>query len=173
MMDLLGDRLGPLLLQFPYMNKSKFRSLGFFLERLKPFLQDLPKGYKWAVEIRNKNWLSEKFYSVLRQYRVALALVDHVWMPRPHEYFDAGDPVTANFSYIRWIGDRKGIEEQTIRWDRVIVNREHETEEWIPVIRQMLKRRIHLVGYFNNHYAGWAPGSIELFDRMWKKSGNG
>lgn len=32
--DLPGDRLGPLLLQFPYWNKARFRSLGFFLERL-------------------------------------------------------------------------------------------------------------------------------------------
>jgi len=168
-MDLLGDRLGPLLLQFPYLNKTKFRSLGFFLETLTPFLKDLPKGYRWAVEIRNKNWLSEKLYVVLRQYGVALALVDHAWMPRPQEYFDAGDPVTADFSYIRWIGDRKGIEQQTTRWDRMIVNREDEMEEWIPVIRQILKRRICVMGFFNNHYAGWAPGSIELFERMWKK----
>jgi len=63
-MDLLGDWLGPLLLQFPCMNKQKFRGVGFFIEKVKPFLQDLPKGYKWAAEIRNKNWLSEKFYSV-------------------------------------------------------------------------------------------------------------
>ncbi len=172
-MDVLGDRLGPLLLQFPYMNKQKFRGLGFFLERLLPFLNELPKGYKWAMEIRNRSWLSEKFYSVLREHGVALALVDQVWMPRPHEYFDAGDPITANFSYIRWIGDRKGIEEQTTRWDRVIMNREHEMGEWIHVIRQMLKRRIQIMGYFNNHFAGFAPGSIELFDRMWKKYGDG
>ena len=72
---------------------------------------------------------------------------------------------------IRWIGDRKGIEEQTTRWDRVIMNREHEMGEWIHVIRQMLKRRIQIMGYFNNHFAGFAPGSIELFDRMWKKYG--
>jgi hypothetical protein len=45
-------------------------------------------------------------------------------------------------------------------------------EEWIRVIRQMLKRRIQIMGYFNNHFAGWAPGSIELFDRMWKKHGD-
>jgi uncharacterized protein YecE (DUF72 family) len=169
-MDSLGARLGPLLLQFPYFNKSVFRGLGFFLERLIPFLENLPKGYKWAVEIRNKNWLGEKFYSVLREHGVALALVDHLWMPRPHEYFEAGDPVTAGFSYIRWIGDRKGVEEQTTRWDRVIVDREHEMDEWIRVIRQILKRHIQIVGFFNNHYAGFAPGSIKLFNEIWVNS---
>jgi len=172
-MDLLGDRLGPLLLQFPYFNRQKFRGVGFFLERLQPFLDNLPKQYRWVVEIRNKTWLSEKLYSVLRQHGVALALVDHAWMPRPHEYFEAGDPVTANFSYIRWIGDRKGIEEKTQRWDQVIIDREDDMQIWIPIIRQLLKRRIQVMGFFNNHYAGFAPGSIKLFNEIWEKFGNG
>jgi len=169
-MDLLGDKLGPLLLQFPYFNKKAFRGVGFFIERLVPFLKTLPKSYKWAVEVRNKGWLSEKLYSVLRQHGVALALVDHAWMPRPHEYFEMGDPVTADFTYIRWLGDRKAIEEQTTRWDRIILNREPEMQEWIPIIGKLLKRRIQIMGYWNNHYAGFGPGSIELFMRMWKKS---
>ncbi len=171
-MDLLGDRLGPLLLQFPYFNKHKFRGLGFFLERLQPFLDHLPKQYRWAVEIRNKTWLSEKLYSVLRQHDVALALVDHAWMPRPQEYFEAGDPITANFSYLRWIGDRKGIEEKTQRWDQLIIDREDEMQMWIPIIRQLQDRRIQVMGYFNNHYAGFAPGSIKLFNEVWEKFGN-
>ncbi len=93
-------------------------------------------------------------------------------MPRPKEYFEAGYPITADFSYIRWIGDRKGIEEQTTRWDRVIVNRESEMEEWIPVIRQILKRRIQVMGFWNNLWQGHAPGSIELLERMWKRLGD-
>jgi hypothetical protein len=46
-------------MQTPIFAIFPFRALSFFLERLKPFLDDLPKGYKWAVEIRNKIWLSE------------------------------------------------------------------------------------------------------------------
>lgn len=168
-MDLLGDRLGPLLLQFPYFNKQSFRGVGFFLEKLVPFLGDLPKKYRWAVEIRNKSWLSEKFYSVLRQHGVALALVDHVWMPRPRDYFDLGDPITADFTYILWLGDRKGIEAQTMRWEKVILDRQDEMKEWFPFIDKILERRIQIMGYFNNHYAGFAPGSIELFTDLWTR----
>ena len=80
-----------------------------------------------------------------------------------------GDPVTADFTYIRWLGDRKGIEEQTTRWDRIILNREPEMQEWIPIIGKLLNRRIQVMGYWNNHYAGFGPGSIDLFMRMWKK----
>lgn len=170
-MDLLGDKLGPLLLQFPYFNKQAFRDLGFFLERLEPFLNILPKQYQWTVEIRNKAWLSEKLYALLRAHGVALALVDQAWMPRPQEYFDIGDPITAVFTYIRWLGDRKAIEAQTTRWDRVIVNREGEMQEWIRVMRPIIRRGISILGYFNNHFQGFGPGSIRLFRELWEKSG--
>src|SRR5882757_2687582 len=53
-MDALGDKLGPLLFQFGYFNKSKFKSGVEFLALLKPFLKKLPKDYKFAIEIRNK-----------------------------------------------------------------------------------------------------------------------
>jgi uncharacterized protein YecE (DUF72 family) len=78
------------------------------------------------------------------------------------------DLVTADFAYVRWLGDRKVIEEQTQHWDRIIINREDEMRIWIPVIRQLLKRRIQVMGYFNNHYAGFGPGSIELFGKVWE-----
>jgi uncharacterized protein YecE (DUF72 family) len=65
-MDLLGPKLGPLLIQLPYFNKEKFNGLESFLRVLEPFLSSLPKDHQWTVEIRNKNWLGERFFSVLR-----------------------------------------------------------------------------------------------------------
>ena len=53
-MDILGEKLGPLLFQFPYFNKTKFASGAEFLGRLRPFLKKLPRGCRFAVEIRNK-----------------------------------------------------------------------------------------------------------------------
>lgn len=59
-MDLMGDKLGPLLFQFGYFNKTAFKSGKEFLARLAPFLKKLPKGYRFALEIRNKQWLTAK-----------------------------------------------------------------------------------------------------------------
>src|SRR5688572_12448162 len=56
--EILGDRLGPLLLQFPYFNKASFASRAQFDKLLFPFLKALPQDFKFAVEIRNKNWIS-------------------------------------------------------------------------------------------------------------------
>jgi hypothetical protein len=46
-----------------------------------------------------------------------------------------------------------------------------EMETWIPIIRRLLKRGIRILGFFNNHYAGFAPGSINLFHEVWERMG--
>src|SRR6266481_6044277 len=75
-METLGEKLGPLLFQFGKFDKFAFKTLDDFLVRLIPFLRKLPKDRKFAVEIRNKNWLVPKFVDALREYSVALALID-------------------------------------------------------------------------------------------------
>jgi uncharacterized protein YecE (DUF72 family) len=91
-MDLLGEKLGPLLFQFGYFNKRAFRSLGGFLTRLEPFLKRLPSGYRFALEVRNKSWVDARLAEVLGSRNVALALVDHAWMPRPTVVLEKLDP---------------------------------------------------------------------------------
>ncbi len=104
--DALEEKRGPILLQFPYFNRKAFADAAAFLARLKPFLEQLPPGPRFSVEVRNKNWLGQELYDLLRKHRVALALIDHPWMPRPQEWFARGDALTADFTYVRWLGDR-------------------------------------------------------------------
>jgi uncharacterized protein YecE (DUF72 family) len=167
-MDALDDKLGPLLLQFPYFNKSAFASSKDFVARLRLFLKRLGGStVRYAVEIRNKAWLDERFADLLREHKVALALIDQAWMPRPHEIFEKFDPITANFAYLRLLGDRKGIEAVTNTWDKTIVDRAAEVQEWVKYCQQVVKRGVKLYVYANNHYAGHAPATVRLFRELW------
>ena len=168
-MDALGEKLGPLLFQFGYFNKKVFIGVNDFLARLIPFLQKLPKGYKFAVEIRNKSWLVPQFIEVLRERGVALALIDQAWMPRPAKWFEKFDPITADFTYVRWLGDRKAIEEQTKVWNKIIVDRKPDLAEWVEVLKTVHKRNIQILAFANNHYAGYGPGTIEQFRQLWRR----
>jgi uncharacterized protein YecE (DUF72 family) len=168
-MELLGDKLGPIVLQFPYFNRSKFKSGGEFLKLLDAFLKQVPKNHRFAVEIRNKSWLDARFAGTLREHNVALVLQDQSWMPRPTQLFEQFDPITADFTYVRWLGDRKGIEKQTKVWNETIVDRHGELEEWARILRKVHKRKIQIFAYANNHYAGYAPGTVELFRGMWRR----
>jgi uncharacterized protein YecE (DUF72 family) len=168
-MDCLGEKLGPLLLQFGYFNKKAFVGINDFLARLRPFLKKLPKDHKFAVEIRNKNWLVPQFVEIVREGGVALALIDQSWMPRPAQWFERFDPITADFTYVRWLGDRKGIEEQTKTWDKVIVDRRAELSEWADILGKVHKRKIQIYAYANNHYAGNGPATVEMFRQLWRR----
>jgi uncharacterized protein YecE (DUF72 family) len=168
-MEALGGKLGPMLFQFPYFNRTVFKSADEFLARLGNFLKKLPEGRKFAVEIRNKHWLDTRFAGTLREHNVALVLQDQAWMPRPADLFKRFDPVTADFSYVRWLGDRKGIEQQTKTWDRVIVDRSRELREWVSVVFKISGRGIPVFAYANNHYAGHAPATVRQFEELWKE----
>ena len=159
-MDILGDKLGPLLLQFPY----GFKSDQF--ENLERFLPTLPSGYRFVVEVRHKSWLGDPFFDLLEKHGVPLALIDHPWMPRL-------DRLTGPYAYVRWLGDRKGIEKKTKTWNEVIVDRTKALGWWAERIRDMTARGIDVYGYFNNHYAGYAPGSLEQFLRILEGSDAG
>ena len=168
-MDELGDRMGPLLFQFPYFKRDTFPSLETFLERLRPFLAQLPGGRPYALEVRNRAWVSAPLLDLLRGHGIAYAIIDHPWMSTIEELLKMQDPLTANFAYVRWLGDRKGIEKRTKTWEKLIVDRTAEMERWCPALARLLTRDIHVWGYFNNHYAGHAPGSIQLLREIWRK----
>jgi len=165
----LAEKLGPLLFQFPYFNRKAFPGIEGFLERLRPFLKKLPAGFQFALEVRNKNWLGPQLSEVLRDRGVALTLIDHPWMPPPAEWLRRAHPFTAAFTYLRWLGDRKGIEEETTTWDKVIVNRRRELSEWVTLCREFARRRINIFAFANNHYAGHAPATVRLFRELWEK----
>jgi uncharacterized protein YecE (DUF72 family) len=166
-MALLGNKLGPILLQFPYFGKEAFKTGDEFLARLKPFLAKLPNGYRFALEIRNKYWLDERFADTLREHNVALALQDQSWMPLPHQM--KFDFITADFTYVRLLGDRKEIEKQTKIWDKVIVDRSKELRSWVDVCQQSIKRAVSTFVYANNHYAGHSPATVAQFLKLWNE----
>ncbi len=169
-MDRLGDKLGPLLLQFRYFRKEEFPDPNPFIDRLERFLPSLPRDRRYAVEVRNKTFVTARLLDVLRLNRAALALIDHPWFFGVDQVMKKGDVLTADFAYIRWLGDRKGIEARTTRWDRMIVDRRRDLRRWIPALRGLLGRGTTIYGYFDNHYAGYAVGSIELFREMWQEA---
>jgi uncharacterized protein YecE (DUF72 family) len=75
----------------------------------------------------------------------------------------------ADFAYIRWLGDRKGIEEKTKTWDKTIIDRSAELREWVDVCRKISGRGVPIFAFANNHYAGNGPATVRLFQELWKE----
>jgi uncharacterized protein YecE (DUF72 family) len=172
-MDILGPKLGPLVFQFPLFDRWKFSKQDSFLAVLTPFLKKLPTDHKFVIEIRNKTWLDRRFADVLREHNVALALTDTSFMPRPWEMKEKFDLITADFAYVRWLGDRKGIEKQTTTWDKTVVDRIDDLKNWVELLRGLVtdKRIRKILAFMNNHYSGHAPAGVKLFKQLWTNHG--
>ncbi len=167
-MRLLGPRLGPLVLQFPYFNREAFPSAGPFLERLDRFLAALPRpGFAYGVEVRNKAWVTAAFRAVLARHGAILVLVDQAWMPHGDEVEQRFDPVTGPLAYVRLLGDREAIERVTKTWEREVLDPGPRLERWARLLVRLMDRGVKSLVYVNNHYAGHAPTTVRrLRDRF-------
>ncbi len=158
----LGNKLHSVLLQFGYFNKRTFATAKPFFDRLDAFLSQLPDPTRIAVEIRNKSWLCDDFFDLLRSHGTAFALTEHAWMPRLEQLLEQFDCVTGSFAYVRLIGDRKGIEEITTSWDRVVVDRQERIAQIARALSGIMPEK-DVVTFINNHFAGHAPASCQDF----------
>ena len=148
----LGEKLGPLLLQFP----ASFRRTEASATVLGEFLRDIPKGFRIAAEFRSQSWHVEATASSLRAHGVAMAWTDWRDLPPFRE-------VTADFLYVRWLGHREDI----TRYDRIQIDRTDELADWERTCRELPGTVRDVFGYFNNHWAGHSPASArELLRRL-------
>ena len=160
-MRFLGTRCGPLVLQFPFFNRSAFKGPEPFLDRLDAYLATLPAGFRWAVEVRNADWIAPPLLEVLRRRKAALVLVDLAYMPHPADLAERLDPVTTDFAYLRLIGDRAAVEAKTRVFDRTVLDQGPRLARHATLIKGLLARDIEVHAFANNHYAGYAPETIE------------
>jgi uncharacterized protein YecE (DUF72 family) len=163
----MGAKLGTLLIQFPYFNRSAFPSDGPFLERLEPFLRDLPKeGFRYAVEVRNKAWLKRDLADILRRHGVSMVLVDQAWMPHGDEVTEKLDVMTGPACYVRLLGDRKHIESLTKTWEKEVLEHRGRMQRWARLVVGMMAKGVRTFVYVNNHYAGHAPATVRRLKAM-------
>jgi len=182
----LGPRLGVLLLQFGYVARGRdaqeHETGARFIDRLDAFLRQVQVGdFRLAVEVRNARWLRQELVDLLRSHRVALVLNNYYTMPDIDETLRQIDPVTADFLYVRFLGDRRRMDEHVAgliaagdkqrRWNELLWDRRAETGRWVAQLKKLAHRRAvgEVYVLFNNHYAGYAPGSLGLFARAWKE----
>jgi uncharacterized protein YecE (DUF72 family) len=143
----LVDRLGPLLLQLP----PSFTVEGMGV--LEDFLKGLPEGFRYAVEVRHRSWLGSDLPEMLRERGVALTLIDYPRMPRM-------DEATADFSYIRWLGNRREFPSGHTHPKK---DRDDDLLWWSERVGSFLSEGRVVFAYANNHYQNHSPSTVERF----------
>ena len=125
--------------------------------------------------------LGNRLGPLLMQFAyVALVLNHYYTMPDLVEMRQRLDPQTTDFLYVRFLGDRRKMDDHVEEliaaskkekhWDRIVWERRAEVETWAQNIKEMVAQRpgIELFVFFNNHFAGYAPGTLAHFAQAWK-----
>lgn len=142
--ELLGDKLGPLLLQFPPAFTAKH------LPDLADYLKKLPKQHRYVVEVRNKTWQSPEFTDLLQENDVALAGTEKL-------NAEVGE-VTEDFVYMRWEGDRKAVNGLK---GEIEVDRKADLQAWADKLKPVLDGGVEVFGYFGKYYSGLPPSDVQ------------
>lgn len=90
-------RTAALILEFGTFSQKAFPDLPTFLDSLDPFLAALPPEFRYAVEIRNAEFLERDYFSCLRNHGVAHVFNAWSRMPELGRQLAIPDSVTANF----------------------------------------------------------------------------
>jgi len=96
----LGGKLGPLLLQFPPQGGDVTRRPEAFADRLHGFLDALPRGPRYVVELRDERLLTDRYRAALQATGAQHGYVAHPRMPsiaRQRELAPPRGPTTARW----------------------------------------------------------------------------
>jgi len=132
----LGGKLWCFLIQLPPKCDCNYDNLESFFGMLDPM-------FRYAVEFRNPSWLRNETWDLLKKYDVAYTIVDEPLLP-PEVH------LTTDFAYFRWHGKGQNI------WFDYRYSTE-ELDKWVSRIRETSKSVKKVIGFFNNHYHGYAP----------------
>lgn len=156
----LQSKLGPVMFQFEYLNKQKMRGQSEFLDKLAHFVDKIPKGLLYAVEIRNPNYLNERYFEFLRTSKLSHVFLQGYYMPPIFEVFGQNKALLGDNVVIRLHGsDRKGIEESTgKKWNEIVEPKDDDIGRVVSMLAE-LEANTYL--YVNNHFEGSAPRTID------------
>ncbi|MEF8844535.1 MAG: DUF72 domain-containing protein [Bacteroidales bacterium] len=139
--ELLGDKLGPFLVQLPGSMKKD-------AQRLREWLEFMPK-YRYAFEFRNEQWFDEDIFEILKEYDAALVYSHSTEFPTDLK-------CTASFMYLRFHGPDKPYYS---KYSREQLENEYEK------IRLFLNDCSEIYTFFNNTYKAYAIENA----RLWKE----
>ncbi len=159
------DRVATLIFEFGTFNKSTFPTPEDFLARLDPFLSALPRGFRYAVEIRNPEYLSPGYFHRLAARNVAHVFNAWTRMPALDDQVQLPDADTADFSVVRALLRKGRLYEQAVKafepYERVQEPDEGTRDAMRRVVERCRATKRPAFLFVNNRLEGHAPTTIE------------
>lgn len=132
-MELLGSKLGVILVQLPPFLKAD-------IKLLETFLKQLPTSNRFVIEFRNAEWYASEVFDLLKKYNVGFCIYELAGHRSPLE-------VTADFVYLRLHGPT--VDKYRGSYD------DEALKKWADQCKKWLQTKDVYV-YFDNDEKGYA-----------------
>lgn len=157
----LGDKAGPLVFQFAPLSRRRVVDPSRLLDRLAAFVERLPRGPLYAVEIRNAELLTERYRDLLRGADVCHCYTVHRSMPPVDQQAALIGADRAPAVVVRWMlnerWDYEGAKTAYEPFDR-LVDEDTEARDAIARLAALgANRGLRVFVIANNKAEGCAP----------------
>lgn len=154
-----------LIFEFGHFSKSVYRDVGEFLDHLDPFLASLPPVFRYAVEIRNEDFLSREYFACLRAHGVAHVFNAWTRMPELRDQMEMPDCYTADFTVARALLRRGRPYEAAVERFAPYASVRDANPEVRAALRALIARARERAEpsylFVNNRLEGNSPGTME------------
>jgi uncharacterized protein YecE (DUF72 family) len=165
------DHAGCFVFEFQAMRGKDLPDPLQWADQLDAFLEQLPRDFRYGVELRNAELLTGLHGEVLKRHGVAHVFNSWTEMPSIGEQLDLGWTVTADFTVARALlkpGRRYSDAVKEFQpYDRVQEPQPELREGLWRLVGESSRRRLEAFILANNRAEGNAPGTIKAVARMW------
>ena len=156
-----SNRIGPLILEFG----ARSTPPRDFIASLDGFLKQLPGTFRYAVEVRNRDYLQPHYFETLRTHQVAHVFNAWTRMPQIQEQMSLEGSVTTDFVVARALPRQGRPYEEAVKQFAPYDKTQDENPEARKALRDLLRRmkeeRKSAYIFVNNRLEGNAPATIE------------
>jgi uncharacterized protein YecE (DUF72 family) len=159
------DRVAVLIFEFGAFPSSVFAEPGEFLAVLEPFMRVLPPHFRYAVEIRNAEFLEAQYFELLQEQNIAHVFNAWTRMPTISKQILIPGAFTADFTVVRALLKFGRKYEDAVREFSPYRAIQEPNQEVRDALRNLLLRAKNrsepTFMFVNNRLEGNAPGTIE------------
>ncbi len=169
-LDPYAERVATLIFEFGTFAKSVFPTPDDFLNRLNHFLEGLPDGFRYAIEIRNPEYLGPGYFSMLASHNVAHVFNAWTRMPEVGKQIEMADAFTAEFTVVRALLGKGRPYEKAVEafqpYERIQDPNPGVRTAMGEIARRAIRQGRSAFLFVNNRLEGHAPTTIESVMEM-------
>jgi hypothetical protein len=160
-----GSQVAPLIFEFETFNKKTFPTPADSLAVLDPFLKSLSGDFRYAIEIRNENYLTPEYLAVLASHNVAHAFNAWTRMPALDEQAQIPEAFTADFTVVMALLRKVRPYDKAVEtfepYDRIQAPNQGARDGMRMIAQQAMHERKNAFLFVNNRLEVNAPSTFE------------